>query len=500
MIGGAVRLLSSAEKARKEAASEQPPYARAGGDVAEYEEADAEATNAERRSCSRVFFAGAHFETDEKVLQHNFEEAGKLKEFLLFRTWDGWSRGMGRASYSSTAEASRATSLLDGRVIDGRKLLVRFDDKYAKGSQKETRGPAEASQRSGKRKASWDSGYNSSDYGDGVDELYDYGGGNDGYDSGGGHDGCDKVFFAGASFDTTLKYLRSCFQEAGHIARLVLFRLPDGRSRGMGICQYSSSQEAEYAVANLHDMVIDGREILVTLDYDGGTKGSCSKWHTEGGEEDEEEDDAEIYSARVFFASADYSSHLRDLRAAFEYYGRLRSIMLFRTAEGRSRGMGVCVYETMEAAARAISEGIEVDGRLLHLQEDQSQYAQATSLGPKTASSYGPSKTRNLGSRSEPYGILTQKYVSDASKAVFFSNVPVDTTESYLWLQFETVGALKSLTLFTTPDGKSRGMGIVEYFSHASASRAYDRLHERIVSGRPLMVDEYRPPSQEWRQ
>jgi len=56
---------------------------------------------------------------------------------------------------------------------------------------------------------------------------------------------------------------------------------------------------------------------------------------------------------------------------------------------------------------------------------------------------------------------------------------------------FEEVGDVKNISLKTGPDGTSKGMGTVEYIAEASAQRAYFELHERVVGGLEMIVDEY---------
>ena len=45
---------------------------------------------------------------------------------------------------------------------------------------------------------------------------------------------------------------------------------PGGRSKGCGIVEYSSADEARHAIAALHDTELQGRLILVRQDKDDG--------------------------------------------------------------------------------------------------------------------------------------------------------------------------------------------------------------------------------------
>ncbi|CAJ1335917.1 unnamed protein product [Effrenium voratum] len=76
--------------------------------------------------------------------------------------------------------------------------------------------------------------------------------------------GEQQVFFAGAPFDLSEDAIRRLFKRAGDVANLRLFRLKDGRSRGMGYITYASAKQARRAVRDLHNVEVEGRTILVS--------------------------------------------------------------------------------------------------------------------------------------------------------------------------------------------------------------------------------------------
>ncbi|CAK0853073.1 unnamed protein product [Prorocentrum cordatum] len=75
-----------------------------------------------------------------------------------------------------------------------------------------------------------------------------------------------------------------------------------------------------------------------------------------------------------------------------------------------------------------------------------------------------------------------------AKRAVFFENADFYTTTSTLLEHFERAGPVAKFTLYTLPNGKSRGMGVCEYKTAASAERAIWRLDGAEVDGWPLQV------------
>jgi hypothetical protein len=186
----------------------------------------------------------------------------------------------------------------------------------------------------------------------------------------------------------------------------------------------------------------------------------------------------------------------------------VRSFTVFWLNDGRHRGMGVCTYATSDIAERALNQGITIEGRPLFLQEDVSQYSQedvpkgkgkgqqALPYGTSESSSYGGKKGGSRSASYQDYDMhgSTPNINVDPNKAVFFANVPFEVTETFLKSKFEQMGHVKFLVCFTTPEGKSRGMGVVEYSSVNNATKAYEQLHETMVCGRTMIVDEYRPP------
>lgn len=492
-------------------------------------------------SLCKVFFAGANFNTEEDDLYNVFEKIGRIEDFVLFRMQDQRSRGMGVVTYTNPEDAQRAIATLHKTEVDGRSLLVQEDTKNESGAQQagnnrgsegySGKGKGKDSSKGWKggkdggggkdgkrgfRDGGWKGGYDDygydwdyhQEYSSGVEDYY-------GYETDG-----RTVFFAGASFDTTPQHLRRIFAEAGRIKQFWLFQLPDGRSRGMGVVQYEDFREAQYSIEVVHSKVIDGRSLLVKIDdvgamatqgmgYDSAPKGG-EKRYWRGGKGSSRQSS---WSNRVYYAGAPYHCSEATLRSYFEEIGSVRSFTVFWLNDGRHRGMGVCTYATSDIAERALNQGITIEGRPLFLQEDTSQYSQEEApakgkgKGGQQALSYGTSESSSYGgkkggpaSRSASYQQDYDMYGSNAninvdpSKAVFFANVPFEVTETFLKSKFEQVGPVKSLVCFTTPDGKSRGMGVVEYTSQAGAMRAYDRLHEMVVCGRTMIVDEYRQP------
>lgn len=498
----------------------------------------------------RVFFAGANFNTAEPVLKSTFEAIGTVEEFTLFRLQDGRSMGMGRVKYASHEEAQKALDTLHNREIDGRAVMLQVDQR---GEDNEEGGSAKRKGRdrdsggkdAGKGKSA-DKGNSKGGKGGKGDksnsnkEWHEVGwsAGNGRYR--GAEDNGDHrtIFFAGASFDSTSDDLRSKFQEVGPVVQFWLFSDWNGYSRGMGVAQYRTARQANKAVEHFSGLEIDGRKLYVKIDdqghllqaneqskggkgeWDGGWEGgkggdSYGGWKggkdggwkggweggggyggrgkgakgtpiggakgvdysTKGGDHYNQQ------SARVFFSGAPFKVPPAAVQEHFAAFGEVRSLRMFKRSDGASRGMGVCIFQSTRAAEEAINYGITIEGRSLFVSWD-------TSSGPEGKGDWSSGPIGG-GKGGGGKGWDQDHPDVDPDKSVYFRNVPFETAEKFLREKFGSVGSIKNFVLFTTADGRSRGMGVVEYFTSTAAERAYNEIHEMNVSGRQMHVDYY---------
>lgn len=73
-----------------------------------------------------------------------------------------------------------------------------------------------------------------------------------------------KLFVGNLPFSTTEDQLRELFGKFGNIESIVVIKDKfTGRSRGIGFVTFSNVQEAEAAVAELHDKDFNGRPMIV---------------------------------------------------------------------------------------------------------------------------------------------------------------------------------------------------------------------------------------------
>mmetsp|Transcript_114760 Transcript_114760/g.256147 ORF Transcript_114760/g.256147 Transcript_114760/m.256147 type:complete len:666 (+) Transcript_114760:92-2089(+) len=311
-----------------------------------------------------IFFGGASYDSSAGYLQSHFGQVGRVTDFWLFQWPDGRSKGMGLAQYQTVAEARRAIRELSGVVVDGREILV-FLDEVGALQQHDSKGRAgrmpNSSRPSGIKGDGGHIGKGAVKGGKGKLPAMS-----------------NRIFFSGAPFESLEISLRSHFEEWGPIQSFTLFRLQDGRSRGMGLCTYINANMAMMAlnggvvvdgwelylqehVPASHSLQEGGLDTLQTQPWSSSVGYGPSPRHRGGTRPAPYVDGVggidvpwDIDPERsVFFARVPRSFGRDAIRRKFLCAGEIKSFTLFEMPGGISRGMGVVEYFSFAAAMRA---------------------------------------------------------------------------------------------------------------------------------------------------
>lgn len=398
-----------------------------------------------------IFFSGASSESSEACVRSHFQEVGDVVQFWLFSDSKGCSRGMGVAQYRTAWEANRAVERFSGTRIGGKKIVVKID---TKGHLDQARGKSDG-------RHEWDSGWEG---GIGGDSSSGWKGGGDGGWKGGweGGYGGRPIGGRGDSYDGWKGGWEGGRGRSG--------RRKGGREnggRGGGGRENDGWEDGGWE---------EGYDGGWEDGYDGGRRSDENEGRGSdrgGGKEVkyttqgvnlwcEVKREGWHKSARVFFSGAPVKMARAAVQQHFAEFGVVRSLTIFRSGK-TSRGMGVCCYQGANAAEAAINYGVVIDGQPLYLQQ--------------------------LRRREGREGWEQDQEDLNPNKSVFFSKVPLEIAETFLKEKFGSVGEIRNFMLFTSPDGRSRGMGVVEYFTAESAERAYNEFHDMTVSGKPMHVD-----------
>jgi RNA recognition motif-containing protein len=73
---------------------------------------------------NRLYIANLDYSTSQDELREAFEPFGTLRSVAVLT---GKSRGFGFVEYKNARDALRASEILDGRDLDGRRISVRVE-------------------------------------------------------------------------------------------------------------------------------------------------------------------------------------------------------------------------------------------------------------------------------------------------------------------------------------------------------------------------------------
>merc|ERR1719469_253133 len=123
--------------------------------------------------------------------------------------------------------------------------------------------------------------------------------------------------------------------------------------KGCAIVTYQNVREAERAIRELQDSVLDGRPIFVR--------------------EDREAASTTVSGAQLFVGNLSYDTSWQDLKDHFRQSGDVERVEVIEDQDGRKKGFGTVKFYKQKDASNAMRRlnGLERQGRRLEVRLDQ---------------------------------------------------------------------------------------------------------------------------------
>jgi len=198
--------------------------------------------------CTRVFAGSLSFQTTWKSLKDHFKVCGEIQyASVITDRATGMSKGCGMVDFQTHAEAQSAVAVLNGSTLDGREITVKLD---VEGKRRQAMMVQQQQQASA--------------YGQQQPRVVDD---RPGYQLPANQ--IKRVFVGNLSFTTNWQALKDHCAQAGEVELATVLLQPDRTSKGCGMVDYKTHQEAAHAADVLNNTELDGRKISVKLDVDG---------------------------------------------------------------------------------------------------------------------------------------------------------------------------------------------------------------------------------------
>eukprot|EP01039_Chlorochromonas_danica_P006319 gene6319-6968_t len=253
----------------------------------------------------------------------------------------------------------------------------------------------------------------------------------------------------------------------GHVLRADVLQFPDGRSKGCGIVEFGSVQEAATAMARLQNSELKGRKIFLREDREAASPAQISL----GGELPSRRvslgENASSPTAssgkKVLVDNLPDDFSWQDLKDLMKTIGAVKRADVVQQAGAEGQlGVAEFVHENDAIVAVNSLNGHVVGGRVIRLRLDD---------------------------HGSLVAMVKQTIVP---KRLYVGQLPFDVAWQDLKDHFKTIGPVLRADVALDASGRSRGFGFVEYENAEDATRAIAQLNESVFGGRRIYVREDR--------
>ncbi|KAG6054233.1 hypothetical protein E4U32_007066 [Claviceps aff. humidiphila group G2b] len=348
-----------------------------------------------------------------------------------------------------------------------------------------------------------------------------------------------RVYVGNLAYDVKWHHLKDFMRQAGEVLFADVLLLPNGMSKGCGIVEYATREQAQQAVAQLSNQNLMGRLVYVREDreaeprFTGTTSGSRGGFSggVPGGFNNNNNNNQGGYGAaagaggrQIYVANLPFNAGWQDLKDLFRQAARSGSVFradVHSGPDGRPKGSGIVVFENADDARNAIQQfnGYDWQGRMLEVREDR--YASVGGVGFAGRGAFGGGLRAGFGGAFgrgsysvgrggfgmggrggftggatfdiAPAAVIPPNPFTDGatagsekSETIYVRNLPWSTSNDDLVDLFTTIGKVEQAEIQYEPSGRSKGSGVVQFDSSDTAETAIAKFQGYQYGGRPL--------------
>ncbi|KAI6377142.1 hypothetical protein MCOR25_002639 [Pyricularia grisea] len=201
-----------------------------------------------------------------------------------------------------------------------------------------------------------------------------------------------RVYVGNLSYDVKWHHLKDFMRQAGEVIFADVLLLPNGMSKGCGIVEYATREQAQNAVATLSNQNLMGRLVYVREDreaeprfqgannarggFGGGAQGGFGGGGGGGGGFPMGGASGPPQGRQVFVNNLPYNVDWREMKDLFRQAARVGGVHradIHMTPDNRPKGSGIVIYDHPDDANNAIQQfnGYEWYGRTIEVRMDR---------------------------------------------------------------------------------------------------------------------------------
>jgi polyadenylate-binding protein len=272
--------------------------------------------------------------------------------------------------------------------------------------------------------------------------------------------GSGNVFIKNLDKSIDNKALYDTFSAFGNILSCKVATDDLGGSKGYGFVHYETQEAAQLAVSKVNGMLLNGKKVFVGFFVprkDRAESGAAA--------------DATFTNVFVKSLPAEVDDDEK-LMGMFTPYGEIKSAVVMKDGDGKSRGFGFVNFAEHDDATKAIEElnGKETDGKTLYVGRAQKKRDRERELRDK----------------------FDQLKLERANKFtgvnLYVKNLDDIVDDEKLREAFAPYGSISSAKVMSDDKGNSTGFGFVCFGSTEEATKAVSEMNGQLLGNKPLYV------------
>ncbi|PIA56557.1 hypothetical protein AQUCO_00700715v1 [Aquilegia coerulea] len=269
--------------------------------------------------------------------------------------------------------------------------------------------------------------------------------------------GAANIFIKNLDKAIDNKALHETFSSFGTILSCKIATDPSGQSKGYGFVQFDTEEAAQRAIAQLNGMLLNDKPVFVGPFLRKQERDTATN---------------KVEFTNVFVKNFSDSTTGEELEKIFAEYGKISSVVVMRSEDGKSKCFGFVNFDEADDAAKAVEalNGKKFDDKEWYVGKAQKKSDREVELKGRFDQSVKEAVDKFQGAN------------------LYVKNLDDDVSDDKLKELFSEFGSITSCKVMRDPSGISRGSGFVAFSTPEEATRALTEMNGKMVGSKPLYV------------